>query len=138
MPLRIDPKIEQIRINAKNAVHILNKKDLPDQHDIADYALHLRDMIKNPTRAMLALKEQNRQIMFNAVYERNKDYLKHEVGKTKVLYETCQTTMKNYYPKTSTAREYIICDGRLSLDKVTRSKGYSWADRLAIWFSKRL
>ena len=140
MSLRVnkisDNSIKRYQENAKNAYFALNSKFKPSSFDVRDYRRFLGDIINNPTKAKLAIREQEKKSGRSAFYEINKMYMEKNIRDVSMLSKTVKSRINELYPRTKTLRQYIIENDRVVLDEVKRSKGYNILNRLAILIKK--
>ena len=113
-----------------------NAKYLPSEYDIKDYKAYLQDLIKNPTRALLAMREQDRLGINYVNSERNKKILENDISETKLLSKIAEDNIARLYPTTREVRKYIIDNDRVVLGSVKPSKGYSVFNKIAIMLKK--
>ncbi len=117
-------QIDKIRRNALWARIHMDTRFTPDDIASEDYLNHLNDKIKNPTRGMLAMREQEkRPLNYPLKYAQNKDLFEKEISETKAATEEFNNLVDKLYPKTKRIRKYIIDHDRVVFDKVKPSKG---------------
>ena len=120
---------------AKNVALALDTP-LPIKHTAATehYTRLLEYTTHRPTIGMIASHNVfTKNKLFPLNYQTNENTLKN-LPTIKYLQKILDNQIKELYPKTAKARQYIIEDNRLQIDKVTKSKGYNLLDKLKIFF----
>ncbi len=126
-------RFENVKSNAYWSRVMLDSTLSPKDVYIDSYLDHLRDCIKNPTVGYIANdKYINKKPKNYPMYFWRNHAMLGENTKVNMLREILASKVKKLYSKTAKLREYIISDGRLNLDYVTKSKGYNFLDKLKI------
>ena len=87
-----------------------------------------------PTLGRIARYEELKKTRkFSADFKNNLGIIRSNAS-IDYLITIMNNNYNNMYPKTAKIRDYIIDNGRLSLDKVTKSKGYNFIDKLKLLF----
>lgn len=129
-------KIQQIREHARLAKEAIDQKNVRSSQDVANYAKHLQDLIDHPVSAMIAMRERSRFPHHIDTIDHNKKLMEESFLQTSRLFKKYNEMINKLYPKTKHIREYIVDDGRLSLEGVKKSRGYNFIDKLIIFLRK--
>ena len=130
----LNSHLYSVKNNARCTKICLDRSVIPDDFAVDSCAEHIKDCIKNPTIGFIAREKYIDRVPKNypEYFTRNKSMINEPVH-IRVLKDLLNFKLKDLYPKTAKIREFIIKDGRLSLDNVTKSKGYSFLDKLRLF-----
>jgi hypothetical protein len=130
-------RFDNIRTNAYwTRVH-LDTKLFPSVYGREDYVRHIQDCIDHPTTGLIARSQYitRKPMNYPEYASRNKLVFEHQ-PEVEPLIKEFNKKMKKLYKRTMYARKYIIDDGRISLDTVTRACKYTKFDRTVIFLKK--
>lgn len=131
-------RCESIKSNAQELAKTLDIS-FPNIKTAENYKMHLQDCINYPTQGRLAghaFIEYATRRYSRAHVEYNAWLIKTADNEVRDLLKKFKAVRQELYPKTQKAREYIIKDGRLNYERVTKSKGYGLIDRLGILLTR--
>lgn len=111
----------------------LDNMSAPQIKDIENYRKFMEETLEQPTIGMIAkdtfINSQSKHNPVNFYLNRK---MVERLDDMKQLQRDFSYRMRNLYPNTSKARQYIVDESRLSLDYVKKSKGYNFIDKLKI------
>lgn len=85
-----------------------------------DMIAHLKDCIENPTRGLLARREQTgKKINYPGYYDFHKKQIS-KLPEVKQLNDVFESKLVTMYPKTLSVRNYLIKNENLVLNRVKR------------------
>ncbi len=127
----------QVLDNVKQLKKRLDVPCTPDYVTRRLYAKFLDMYNHNPTIGAIA----EHQYLMNPKHVRYQKYydnidMYEASPEVRYLREVIEEQQRSLYPKTRHIRDYIIRSGRMDLSKVTRSRGYTWLDKLKIFLRK--
>lgn len=110
----------QIRRNAYWAhIHLDSRFSLYEAAKV-DMVCHLKDCIENPTRGLLARREQTgKRLNYPGYYELHKKQIA-KLQEVKQLNDVFESKLVTMYPKTLSVRNYLIKNDNVVLNRVKK------------------
>lgn len=110
----------QIRRNAYWAhIHLDSSFSLYEAAKV-DMIAHLKDCIENPTRGLLARREQTgKRLNYPGYYELHKKQIA-KLPEVKQLNDVFESKLVTMYPKTLSVRNYLIKNDNVVLNRVKK------------------
>lgn len=127
MPLNTDSipvdRFKSIRTRAERVFTALDTPLSPDEDSTKYLAEHLRDCLKHPTTGLMAYNDAfiNRGQNYPGYYRRNLEAVK-KFPNIKNLMNALNDKLKELYPKTRKARDFIIETNRIRFDVTEETK----------------
>lgn len=127
MPLNTDSipvdRFKAIRTRAERAITSLDTPLRPDEDSTKYLADHLRDCLKHPTTGLMAYNDAfiSRGQEYPVYYRQNLAMAKN-FPDIKNLMNALNDKLKELYPKTRKARDFIIETDRIKFDAIEETK----------------
>lgn len=127
MPLNTDSipvdRFKSIRTRAERVITALDTPLSPDEDSTKYLAEHLRDCLKHPTTGLMAYNDAfiRRGQNYPGYYRRNLEVVK-KFPDIKNLMNALNDKLKELYPKTRKARDFIIETNRIRFDVTEEAK----------------
>lgn len=133
MEIGLFPEFNQIKNNAVWARASIDSKHKPDAFNLFSYKEHLHDIIKNPTRGLLAKKMfiTEKPMCYQGCAKRNFHYIQKQPDIIELI-QNIKNRINTLYPNTKHIRQYIVDNNRVVYDKIKPIKKYSLSDKIKI------
>lgn len=127
MPLNTESipidRFKIIRTRAERVITALDTPLSPDGDSAKYLADHLRDCLKHPTTGLMAYNDAfiSRGQNYPVYFRKNLETVK-KFPDIKNLMDTLNDKLKELYPKTRKARDFIIESNRIKFDAIEETK----------------